>query len=724
MKKLCLLMLLILSFTNLKAVIVDTLNTLYFPISIYTAIASNDYRSFYSDGNFPTIYYLQDGEYTHKKIPFSADKYYFDFSNNLVGFDSLTFMINYYDFSKDTLLNYDLSELKIYNHYWISFFSSNYIGFVSKATNKALLFNIKTKELIHEFPEIDNSIYDNIFLSVNEKFIITFKGDTISKFNISSQETEYNIKVPDLFSNDYKIFQPNDSIMIFYDNHDLLTFDIKNGKIIYSEKDKARVGYYKRVYGDNQLLYFYTASDIIKPIFVNYFNGDTIIIENPELYKTETRKSIIAPYINLTDTLSARITEVTANNKTKCVFYIYSIPDQKSDTVYTDYVTDYTFYNYYYFQVIPRTKTFYNNSKLFSINSLQCIDTLNPPGGNDCYLLDSSNIIFRRQSLSNDSAVYIYNTETFEFDTVYKSKELCEKKQFEYNENFKINYNKIYNGNDYLINRASNDSIYSAPGLRISLQGTCFYHTYLDNNIKHLKIIIPAIDNSLTIKDFVLNDAIINNPKPNLSQDGKWIAFTVNDINIIYNTVTDKYDTLFTNFDFNINEKYFFNNSQYLQIHNVCYFDGNTGFETNSGFIVVDLNNMQTLLDFDSHKSSGRIFSSLNEDYAIILYSNKRNKGYTFYRFYQFRYDNSNIQDPVINKNSFSIYPNPSKTQLMISKSGEPLDNIDIYNAIGELIFSSANIYSNDFIIDTSIYPTGAYYIKSNNDTQMFVIER
>jgi hypothetical protein len=727
MKKIYLLLLFILSIVELKAVKIDTLHTHYFPILLDTAIVSNDYLNFFTDGNFPTVYYLKDGKYTFRKIPFSTDKYYFDYSNNIVGFDTTTFIITYYDFSQNTMLTYDLSNLKIYNHYRVSFFSSNYMGFVSKATNKALLFSVKTKELVKEFPEIDNSIYDNIFLSANEKYIITFKRDTISKFNIATQETEYSIQIPALFSNAYNTLQPNDSIMIFYDYHNLLTFDIKNGKLIYSEKEKDRVGYYKRVYGDNQLLYFYTASNIIKPIFVNYYNGETKDIENTELYKTGTtsygyRRSIIAPYVNGLDTISARIEEITTtDNKNKSLFYKYSISEQKPDTIYSDYITDYTFNSYIPLYLVPKTNTFYNNSNLFKLDDFQVIDTIDFLAYNSIFLLDSTKILFKKDLFSNDSAVYIYDTESLALDTIYKSKELCDYKQFRYNPNFKIEYNN----SNYLVNRITNDTIYSASGLTISFQGTCFYHKYLENSIKHLKIIVPSIENPIVVKDFILNDTIINNPYANLSPDGKYLAYCVNGSTVIYNILADKYDTI--NTISNIKDYYFFGNSQYLQIFDQYYFDTNTGFDGNGGgFLVIDLNSKEPVLDFYYQNPNVAIVSSLNEDYCILLHFNKKNKFRTFYRLYKFSYDNLNISESynTLEGSSFSIYPNPVKTQLTISSNDKNLNQIEIYNSLGKLIYIIDSIYSNEFNIDISAYPCGTYYIKSNNTTQIFVIER
>lgn len=730
MKNLYIFLLIILYFSELKAVNIDTLQTHYFPIKLDTAIVSNDYLNFFTDGNFPTVYYLKDGKYTYRKIPFSTDNYYFDNLNNIVGFDTTTFIISYYNFANDTLFTYDISDFKIYNHYWVAFFSSNYIGFVSKSTNKALLFNVKNKELVHEFTEIDGSIFDNIILSSDEKDIIMFKGDTISKFNLATKETIYNVKIPALFTDAYKTFQPNDSIVIFYDYHNLLTFDIKNGKLIYSEKDKNRVGIYKRVYGDNQLLYFYTASSTIKPLFVNYYNGDTLDIENNELYRTGStsygyRRSIIAPYVNGKDTISARIEEIPDGNKTKFWFYKYSFANQKPDTIYSDYITDYTFAGGNIFHLVSKTNSFYKNSKLFKINDFQVVDTIGFPSTYSSYLFDSTKLIFRPYNFASDSAVYIYDTGSLKLDTIYKSKEYCDYRQFRMNKDFIIKY--TYTGSStihYLVNKSTGDTVFSVKGLKTSLQGKCFYHTYLDNNIKHLEVLIPSINNPLVIKDFILNDTIDKDPYANLSPDGKYIAYCVNGSSVIYNMLINKYDTILTTSQFK--EYFFINNSSYLQIFNEYYFDTNTGFDDKGGFLVIDLNSMQTTLDFYYQNPNVEIVSSLNEDYTVLLHFNKKNNLPTFYRMYKFNYENLGINESyyITKNNSFIIYPNPVSSQLRVSSNAEIIGNIQIYNSLGKLFYNSNNNYSNEINIDISNYPNGTYFIKINDNTKVFVVER
>lgn len=709
---------------ELKALIIDTLTTHYYPITLDTAIVSNDYSTFFSDGNFPTIYYQNNGEYKYKKIPFSTDKYYFDINNNLVGFDTTSFVISYYDFSKDTLINYDLSDLKIYNHYQVSFFSSNYIAFISHITNKALLFNVKTQTIIKEIPGIIKTVYDKLFLSSDERSLVSFHGDSISKYNIATQITEYRVEIPPIFDAEYKTLQPNDSIMIFYDYHNLLTFDIKNGKIIYSEKDNGRIGYYKRVYGNNPLLYFYTANDYLKPIFVNYYNGDTIVINNPELYRTATKRSIIAPFINNSDTLSARIEEIAVNNKSKYCFYVYSITEQKADTIYNDYVTDYSFYQSYSFLIAPKTKTFYNNSMLFNIENFKRTDSLGDFYLYSYQLLDSSSIIFKPIINNKDSAVIILNTETHSLDTVYKSKELLDYRQFNYNKYYCINYGKNGCDIDTIINKNTQLPVYSASDISYSLQGNCFYHKYLENNIKHLKVIIPKPDNSIIYKDFILNDTIIKNPRPNLSPDSKYLVYGVNGNAVIYNMITEKYDTLKTNF-FNYFDFYFFNNSRYLQIYNACYIV-NSSFEQPSGFLVIDLNDKSTIIDFNTNQSNVQIVSSINENYAIVLHFNGKNNKKTFYRTYYFDYDKTaNVVNSVYKTEfNFSISPNPADYEINLHSKDDPIDYLEVYNSLGEIMYRNDYIHSKDFTINILNYPSGTYYVKVNNSTKMFIISR
>jgi hypothetical protein len=62
----------------------------------------------------------------------------------------------------------------------------------------------------------------------------------------------------------------------------------------------------------------------------------------------------------------------------------------------------------------------------------------------------------------------------------------------------------------------------------------------------------------------------------------------------------------------------------------------------------------------------------------------------------------------------FSFYPNPVSDVFRL-KSNQKLDNINIYNSLGELIFLK-EINSNHFQVDFSDFLRGVYYVKVESD--------
>ena len=77
-------------------------------------------------------------------------------------------------------------------------------------------------------------------------------------------------------------------------------------------------------------------------------------------------------------------------------------------------------------------------------------------------------------------------------------------------------------------------------------------------------------------------------------------------------------------------------------------------------------------------------------------------------------------EDAVIeeNINDFTLYPNPVKDYLMIE--GKNLENISIFNALGQVIFET--FATDELNINTSDYQNGFYFIKIGNNTQKFVV--
>lgn len=80
-------------------------------------------------------------------------------------------------------------------------------------------------------------------------------------------------------------------------------------------------------------------------------------------------------------------------------------------------------------------------------------------------------------------------------------------------------------------------------------------------------------------------------------------------------------------------------------------------------------------------------------------------------------YDASGVDE--LSANSFIIYPNPANEFVKIS--GENLDNIMIFNTVGQKI-AEFEVYNNELNINTSNYENGVYFVKIGEKTQRFVV--
>lgn len=69
----------------------------------------------------------------------------------------------------------------------------------------------------------------------------------------------------------------------------------------------------------------------------------------------------------------------------------------------------------------------------------------------------------------------------------------------------------------------------------------------------------------------------------------------------------------------------------------------------------------------------------------------------------------------------FAIYPNPASEYMMI-RSSTPDRNLDIFNAMGQLILSEQNV-QNGSMVDISDLETGLYFVKSEDSIQKLIIE-
>lgn len=131
-----------------------------------------------------------------------------------------------------------------------------------------------------------------------------------------------------------------------------------------------------------------------------------------------------------------------------------------------------------------------------------------------------------------------------------------------------------------------------------------------------------------------------------------------------------------------------------------------------SGSVLVPLGQNKT---FTFEPDTGYIVKSVQINYIEIDPSEYSNNQYTFTHVMIGGDIHVDFQEatsvPVHNlKNSFSIFPNPTKNRLTIT-SDVLFETVEIFNTVGELIYSAA-IHDLNFTIDVSQYHSGIYFIK------------
>ena len=72
---------------------------------------------------------------------------------------------------------------------------------------------------------------------------------------------------------------------------------------------------------------------------------------------------------------------------------------------------------------------------------------------------------------------------------------------------------------------------------------------------------------------------------------------------------------------------------------------------------------------------------------------------------------------------SLRIYPNPVKGELIIEKGEEKIENVEIYNVVGQLLQSKIVNLQSETVIDVSHLASGMYFLKVDNKVVRFVKE-
>ena len=147
-----------------------------------------------------------------------------------------------------------------------------------------------------------------------------------------------------------------------------------------------------------------------------------------------------------------------------------------------------------------------------------------------------------------------------------------------------------------------------------------------------------------------------------------------------------------------------------------------TASETNNDYFTIERSNN----GFDWEKVSridGAGNSSILLNYSII--DNKPYNSVSYYRLKQTdfngKFEYSNIISVTINSLGHShieIYPNPTENQITITGDNFELEQVKIYNVLGQDVTFSTTIINHSeskLIMDLSNLNTGMYYIKTKN---------
>jgi hypothetical protein len=119
------------------------------------------------------------------------------------------------------------------------------------------------------------------------------------------------------------------------------------------------------------------------------------------------------------------------------------------------------------------------------------------------------------------------------------------------------------------------------------------------------------------------------------------------------------------------------------------------------------------------------------EQYLTIgVFSDDFNTNYTsvsggWQTVFHYYYDDVSVTEVLPNhtlevksRNSIKLFPNPSDNFIMLNSS-EKIENYTLYNRFGRIIYSKQSSNNQNEIINTSIFPSGIYYISITTENSM-----
>ncbi len=138
----------------------------------------------------------------------------------------------------------------------------------------------------------------------------------------------------------------------------------------------------------------------------------------------------------------------------------------------------------------------------------------------------------------------------------------------------------------------------------------------------------------------------------------------------------------------------------------------NNTFSGNLPFRILDASFNPISTSTIAPNSSNIITQTLNSgQYYLEFYATPTTTSYQFP--YTFTIQNTLSTDDNLVNNTFSIYPNPTNSKVII-KSESKFDYVEIYNILGQKI--SSNTISEYQEIDMNDFPTGIYTLKISNE--------